>query len=138
MEKIRKAGALIILEKRLLIVRPCGKSFFINPGGKYEENKETGVVETAYECLERELKEELKVKLEKCVFYRTYEIDKAVYNPKSLSLELYFVKCSGEIVPSAEIECIEWMDRKDFRNKKFNLAPSFGIYVSDLIKEGFL
>jgi hypothetical protein len=34
---IHKAGALIIKDKKLMIVRPIGKAFFVNPGGKYEE-----------------------------------------------------------------------------------------------------
>ncbi len=138
MEKIRKAGALIILEKRLLIVKPLNKPFFINPGGKYEINPLTKVIETAEECLGRELKEELQIKLTSCKPYNTYEIAQAAHSNNSLSLELYFVAYSGELVVSREVESLEWMSREDFENKRFNFAPSFEVYIPDLIKEGLL
>lgn len=132
MTQLQKAGALIIKDKKLMIVKPHGKPFFINPGGKYEAG------ESAKDCLKRELKEELDVELRSCEHYKTYDIIKAAHSGLPLSLELYHVSIEGEPKPSAEIEKIEWLSVEDFENKKFDLAPSFYIYVPDLIKDGLL
>ena len=132
MTKLQKAGALIVQDKKLMIVRPKGKPFFINPGGKYEAG------ETAEECLQRELKEELGVELLSCKYYKTYNISKAAHSDNPLSLELYLVAIEGEPVASAEIEIIEWMSKEGFENKTFNVAPSFDLYVPDLANDGLL
>ncbi len=132
MTQLQKAGALIIKDKKLMIVKPHGKPFFINPGGKYE----TG--ESAEACLERELKEELNVKLISYKHYKTYDITKTAHNYHSLSLELYHVSIEGNSKPSAEIEKIEWLGIEDFKNKKFNLVASFYTYMPDLIKDNLL
>ena len=129
MERIRKAGALIFEEKKLLIVKPKGKPFFINPGGKYQDG------ETAVECLERELNEELKVRLIGYHHYRDYDFTQAAHSLSPLRLELYLVYVSGKFQPSSEIERFEWMSKQDFYDKKFNVAPSFERYVPDLIKD---
>ena len=132
MRKIQKAGALIIIDKKLMIVKPHDKPFYINPGGKYEER------ESAEECLSRELKEELHVKLLSCQLYKIYDITKAAHSDLPLALELYLVKINDDPTPSAEIEKIEWLNREDFENKKYNLAPSFYKYIPDLINDGLL
>ena len=64
MNTIRKAGALIFKDKKLLIVKPHRRDYYISPGGKYEEG------ESAEECLRRELMEELQVELESFKHYK--------------------------------------------------------------------
>jgi len=132
MDKIKKAGALIFKNRKLLIVKPQGKPFYINPGGKYEEG------ESAIDCLRRELKEELGIEVVSCDYYKTYEIEKAAHSDFPLSLELYIVKIKGDLKPSNEIENIAWLSKEDFENKKFNLTPSFYQYVPDLINDSLL
>ena len=132
MKAIRKAGALIFNDKKLLVVKPRKKPFFINPGGKYEEG------ENAEQCLKRELMEELGVDLISLNPFKNYNIDKAAHSDKELLLELYTVKVRGVPKPSSEIESIEWLGRKDFEQKKFNLAPSFYKFVPELIRAGLL
>ncbi|MBW2973445.1 NUDIX domain-containing protein [Candidatus Woesearchaeota archaeon] len=130
MTTIRKAGALIINDKKLLIVKPKGKPYFINPGGKYEAG------ETAENCLRRELKEELQVNVTSMKHFKTYTVDKAAHSNHPLILELYFVKISGKIIPSSEIAIFQWMSKADFDARKFNTPSSFEKYIPDLIKEG--
>jgi len=129
MNEIRKDSALIISDKKLLIVKPKGKPYFINPGGKYEEG------ENAEACLRRELKEELQIKINSIKHFKTYKMDKAAHSSHPLILELYFIDVSGKIIPSSEIEKFEWLSREDFKAKKFDIAPSFYIYVPDLIEQ---
>jgi|SRR3989344_1043977 len=126
---IRKAAALIIKDKKLLIVKPKDKPYYINPGGKYEQG------ETAEQCLKRELLEELQINFISFKYYKTYNFEKAAHADVPLVLELYFVDIVGNIAPFSEIEKVDWLSREDFETKKFNLAPSFQTYIPDLIKE---
>ena len=132
MGQIHKAGALIFRDKKLLIVKPKEKTYFISPGGKY------GPGESAEDCLKRELKEELSVDLATFNHYKTYDIKKAAHSDDTLLLEFYIVEVLGHLKPCLEIECLEWLSRADFFNKKFNLAPSYDICVPDFIEDGLL
>ena len=132
MEAIKKAGALILKDKNILIVRSKGKPLFITPGGKYENN------ETAEGCLIRELQEELQVQMVSFKHYKDYSFDKAAYSNYPLFIELYIVKIKGEAKPSSEIEEMQWLSKEDFNNKKFNVAPSFYTFIPDFIKDGLL
>jgi len=132
MDQIHKAGALIFSDKRMMIVRPKERPFFLSPGGKYEGS------ETAEECIRRELMEELSVKMKSFKPYKTYEIGKAATSNLPLKLELYLVEITGEPKPSSEIEVIAWISKEEFKAKKYPLAPSFYQVIPDLIKGGFL
>ncbi len=132
METIRKAGALIFNGKKILIVKSKGKPYFISPGGKYEEG------ETAGDCLQRELQEELQVQLVSFSHYKTYYFQKAAHSDSPLLIELYIVKVRGDFKISSEIEAMEWFSKKDFDNKNFNLAPSYDTFVPDFIVDGLL
>ena len=132
MTQIKKAGALIIKNNRLMIVKPHKRPFFINPGGQYEHK------ETAKDCLARELKEELGINLISYSYYKSYNIIKAAHNKYPILLELYFVDYEGEPKPLSEIKEIEWLSVDDFTSNKFNLAPSFYDYVPDLIRDSYL
>lgn len=132
MNEIIKAGAIIIKDRKSLIVRPKGKEHFLTPGGKYENG------ETVENCLRRELKEELGVELVSFVHYKDYYFEKAQGKDVPLYLGLFYVEVAGEPTPSSEIEEMQWMSREDFENKKFNLAHSFYTHVPDLIKDNLI
>jgi 8-oxo-dGTP diphosphatase len=132
MNQIHKAGAIIISERKMMIVRPKERPYFLSPGGKYEGS------ETAEECLRRELREELSVKMKSFKPYKTYDIGKAATSNLPLKLELYLVEIDGIPKPSSEIEIIAWISKEDFMAKKYSLAPSFDKVIPELIKEGLL
>lgn len=127
MGKIRKAGALIFCDRRLLIVKPYKSDFFINPGGKFVGN------ETAEQCLTRELQEELNIQMSSFSFFKTYEFATAANTNVPLSLELYSVTFEGTPEASAEIETFHWLSKRDFEDKTYKLAPSFSIFSPDLV-----
>ncbi len=132
MTAIRKAAALIFQNKKLLIVLPRDKPFWIQPGGKYEGN------ETPLECLCRELKEELQLEVTSCTHYNTYQHEKAAHANAPLVLECYLVVIKGTPIPSSEIERIDWLGKDEFESKKFNVAPTFYQFVPELIRDGLL
>jgi 8-oxo-dGTP diphosphatase len=96
-------------EGRVLLVRKRGSLIFIQPGGKRERG------ETALQTLERELHEELGVRMdvtsaEHLGAFRDY----AVHEPgKQVYAETYAVAVDGFPVASAEIEEIRWVDPGD-------------------------
>lgn len=130
--KIRKAGALIFCDKRLLIVKPYRSKVYINPGGKFEKN------ETAAMCLRRELHEELNLQLSSFSLFRAYEVMKAANINLPLILELYHVTAFGMPEPAAEIETFNWLSKSDFENEIYPLAPSFSLFVPDLISHKYI
>ena len=132
MAAIRKAGALIIEERRLLIVKPKDKPFFINPGGKYERE------ETPKQCLERELQEELGISLRRFEYYGEYGLARAAHSTLPLHLELYLVWCEGVPRPASEIEQLAWMSREDYHAGTYIVAPSFDVFVPDLLRDRLL
>ena|SRR3989344_3201730 len=132
MEAIRKAGAIIIKDKKSLIVRPKGKAHFLTPGGKYEAG------ENAQDCLKRELMEELQVELISCTHYKDYYFEKAQGKEVPIYLDLYRVEIKGDPNASSEIEEMQWMSKEDFENETFNVADSFYTHVPDLIKDGLI
>jgi 8-oxo-dGTP pyrophosphatase MutT (NUDIX family) len=130
MDVIRKAGALIISGKKMLIVKEYGKSFFASPGGKYEEN------ESSEECVRRELMEELGVAATKIKFYKTYKSTTPSGHP--IIIDMHLVEIDGNPEPREEIETIEWLDKNDFKNGRFNLTKTFDMFIPDMIKDGLL
>ncbi len=129
---IWKAAAILIKENKLLIVKSTKGSTWISPGGKYEKN------ETPEECLSRELQEELKIKLKKAIFYKTYQEKTAVFDGVPLQLDLFFVEYEGILSPASEILECYWATPEEVLTKKLNVASGIQRLVPDLIEDGYL
>ncbi|WP_319805980.1 NUDIX domain-containing protein [Bacillus cereus] len=85
------------------------------PGGKIEQN------ETASETLERELFEELNIKLIQGSIQYLYTITGPAYNEEGLvDLVCFSADWEGEIQPQAEISEVTWINYKE----KNLLAPA--------------
>ncbi|HII16856.1 TPA: NUDIX domain-containing protein [Candidatus Woesearchaeota archaeon] len=132
MQPIRKAGALILRDRQILLVRPKGKLKLITPGGKYEEG------EDAQACLMRELKEELSVRFLSFKPFKSYHFPKAEFSAQGLFLELYIVKIAGKPRASGEIEDIVWVGRKGYEMEKKRFSSSFQTIIPDLVRQGLL
>lgn len=132
MEYLVRAGAIIIRENKLLMNRNKTSPIFLIPGGKVEPN------ETNEETLERELAEELKVKLKSAKSFKAYYSDKALFDNLPLRMDTYLVDIEGRPKPNSEILEVVWLNKDDYESRKFNLAPFFYKIIPDLIKEGHL
>lgn len=108
---IHKVGGILIKDKKLLICRPKGKTYFIAPGGKIEAG------ETAMECLKRELMEELEISFDKAELFGEFYAPAVGAEDKMLRMDVYIVsEWKGEPNPSSEIEELMWVDTEQASN----------------------
>jgi len=130
-----KVGLLAIRDGKVLLCRKKhSTALLILPGGC----RETG--ESAMECLQRELREELgEVEIKSAEFVGVYS-DRAAGSPgdrsKTVRIELYSGELIGEPSPHAEIAELVWFGEND---EPSGLAPSLrNKILPDLIDRGML
>lgn len=99
---VEKCAAILIRDKRLLVVRKRGTDILISPGGKIEPG------ESRIDCLRRELAEELGVKLTHAEFFGSFRKPSA-FEQGDVSIHTYLCEVSGEISALAEIEEVRWV-----------------------------
>lgn len=119
-------AAVIIRNGCILLVRK--KRTWILPGGKPE------VGESDIDCLSRELKEELQVRLKKPKHLGDKFIGKAPHKGDILCLKTYLTEVEGEIIPSAEIGAAEWTSSPE----SYRLAESTKKALRFLRQKGYL
>ncbi|RDU98423.1 NUDIX hydrolase [Trinickia dinghuensis] len=99
---IEKCAAIILCQRRLLVVRKRGASVFISPGGKISEG------EAPIDCLRRELREELCVELVDAEPFGTHE-RAAADEDSMIRVHTWNVTVSGTCTPNSEIEELRWI-----------------------------
>lgn len=107
--EIRKAGGILIKERKVLVEKSFNKEFYNAPGGKIEEGESP---ETA---LIRELYEELSIKIVESDlnYFGVYSAIASGQNDKRVHMHVFQVaKWEGAILPSHEVEKIMWVDSK--------------------------
>jgi 8-oxo-dGTP pyrophosphatase MutT (NUDIX family) len=101
---IYKVGAVIIKDRKVLVCRNIGKEIFISPGGRIEEGEED------IECLERELREELGVRVSRWDYLGDVE-EEAILDPgKEVKIYFYRAEIAGEPKASSEIGEIRYIN----------------------------
>jgi 8-oxo-dGTP diphosphatase len=131
MDYLTRVGAIIIEDNKLLVVRNNSSPIYLMPGGTVKEK------ESKLHALERELDEELKVRLESQTEFKTYYADKALFHELPLKFVTYLAKIAGVPIPSHEIIEAAWLTPENF--KDYELAPTFkSKVIPDLVSEGRL
>ncbi len=113
MNTIYKSAAIIIENKKLLVTRSSGKSFFISPGGKKIGD------ETDQQTLIRELDEELSITVKESDFqdFGTYHAQAAGEENIVVQMHIFIVTSyEGTITPSHEVEELRWITSLDVEN----------------------
>ena len=118
---INKIAAIILKDKKLLLVRKKSGDILISPGGMIKEN------ETPEQTLKRELKEELDVDLISKTPFGIFT-DKATYEDAHLIMYTYFVETKGDFKPKSEIESFEWIG-KDYKKNNVKVASILEKFV---------
>lgn len=128
----RRVVAIIIKDKNILLAREGWADWFSTPGGTIEESEE------AHEALEREMKEELAIKLTKSKIYYTHEYIHTRLNVPQREKN-YMVTFEGIPKPSAEIEEIKWASKEDIQSGKIKVLENFkGQLFPQLLKDNLL
>jgi 8-oxo-dGTP pyrophosphatase MutT (NUDIX family) len=131
MSYLVRVGAIIIDDNTLLIDRNKTSPIFLLPGGIVEN-------ETNEEALEREVLEELNVKLKSSKKFKTYRFTKALFHDSSLKSVTYLTEIEGEPSPGSEILEIAWLGKNEYDKRKYNLAPLIRKVIPDLNESGYL
>jgi 8-oxo-dGTP diphosphatase len=126
---IDKVGAIVIRDKKMLIVREADIDIFFIPGGSREAN------ENDEEALRREMLEETGVQITNTRFYRKFTA-KASRGDGMVTVKAYFCDVDEEPRPAAEIGEIRWIGRDDY--KDVNLGNILKIMIPVLIGDGYL
>lgn len=123
--KIIKYAAVILKNNKFLIVRQKNQDYWKNVGRKPEGN------ETPEACLEREISEELGVRIKGVPkLYFSLPTTKAVSDPNvELDIRLYICQLDAEPNPSSEIDEIHWLSRNDFEQAKYKLTDQMIDYI---------
>ncbi|MBR9706192.1 NUDIX domain-containing protein [Candidatus Pacearchaeota archaeon] len=105
-----RIAAVIIKDKKVLLVTGYDEKFYWSPGGKVDG-------EEAHEkCLKRELKSELNVNLISLKKYAEYESINEIKN-KIQKSHYYLVQIEGEPKPGDEVTKIIWYSKQNFLKK---------------------
>ena len=103
-----KIGAVIQdANRNLLVVKKNvpGRNTYVIPGGRPEGT------ETQMETLERELEEELGVRVTSATYFGTYE-ERSEFEDIPLVMTVFDVEIVGRPMPQSEIIDLLWIDRR--------------------------
>lgn len=121
---IDKVGGIIIKNKKVLVVRKKTKENFpefIIPGGKRE------IGETDVETLQREIQEEVNLKVVKAEYVDEYE-DIAIFEKIPIVVKVYLCEVEGEVNIDNEIKEFCWID-KDYKKNGIKVASILEKFV---------
>ncbi len=127
-----RVAALIVKDKKLLLVTNYDEKFYWTPGGKIdgEESQEA--------CLKRELYSELNIKVTSFKHYLTIHL----HNPINGGMQknhYYLVQYNGKIKPKQEITKTIWYSRQNFLDKDISVSEGFANEViPKLIEDNYL
>jgi 8-oxo-dGTP diphosphatase len=115
----RSARALIIQDKKLLLVGNNEIDMLWSPGGGIEDG------ESALDALPRELDEELGLKIKSAKQYEHY-IHKGPEGKKELDMQYFLVEVEDTPVPNNEVERIYWYSKEDYKSGNLKISPTIG------------
>jgi len=129
---LKRISAVVIKDKKILLVTGYDESFYWTPGGKAEKN------EREEDALKREIKEELNlniISLKKCMKY----IEKNITTKEPMEVCCYLVETSRILKPQKEITKFIWAKKEDILSKKIILTKNTkNNLIPKLIKDNLI
>lgn len=133
---ITKIAALIIKDKKVLVVKAEGKDFWSSLGGKIENN------ESHTECLTRELKEEVGLDLISAELFLEAPIVPTDNNDgRTIKNYFYLVEtdCEIQLNPEDQVVDIKWLSKEDFEKGDLRIGAGLNQFaIPKLIKDGLI
>ncbi len=126
-----RVAAIILNNKKMLLVTGYDELYYWTPGGKIEEGE-------AHEaCLRRELKSELNIEMTSLKHYGTYKLINKVENEMQVN-NYYLVQYEGEFKPGDEITKTIWYSKQNFLDKSPRISEGVETtLIPKLIQDGF-
>ncbi len=127
-----RVAALIVKDKKLLLVTGYDEKFYWTPGGKIDgkESHET--------CLRRELYSELNIKVISFKHYISITLPNQIKGGMQEN-HYYLVQYNGRIKPKQEITKTIWYSRQNFSDKDLPVSEGFANKViPKLIEDNYL
>ncbi|AOM42450.1 NUDIX hydrolase [Xenorhabdus hominickii] len=103
---IKKCAAIIVKNKKLLVVRKHKTSAYISPGGKIEGN------ESQIECLTREIQEEIGVTFTNPIHF-SVDYSKSIFEDELIEINSWLIEIKGNPSPCSEIVDLKWITSKE-------------------------
>lgn len=116
---ITKIAALVIKDKKVLIVKAEGKDFWSSLGGKIE-GEESHIV-----CLTREIKEEVGMDLASAkLFLECPILPTDNHDGRTIKNYFYLVDVSGEIKLNPEDQIVDthWLSKEEFEGDSYKIG----------------
>jgi 8-oxo-dGTP pyrophosphatase MutT (NUDIX family) len=130
-EAFHKISAILIKEKRLLVVRERGMRGFIAVGGKHDRG------ESHEENLKKEIREELQLNYRSSEFFGRFQ-DIAYQYKVPVVMDTYLVDFWGEPYPDSEIKEYKWIN-KNYKKENINMGSVLEKFViPKLVVKGLL
>lgn len=130
MADIHKAAGIIIQNRKILVSRSKGKSYFIAPGGKLEHG------ESPTQALVRELKEEQGINVHEhdLSFFGTFNAQAKGRETEKIQMDVFLVESyKGDVRPESEIEENKWIN--SYEAEGLELGSIFAHDVIPKLKE---
>jgi ADP-ribose pyrophosphatase YjhB (NUDIX family) len=117
-----RISAVILKNKKLLLVTGYDKSFYWTPGGKIDSG------ENHKQTLIRELGEELSINPTDISHYLTYEAVNEITKKKQ-KIHCYLIKYKGKPNPQKEITGILWYSKQNFKKRIPKISKGIEKYL---------
>jgi ADP-ribose pyrophosphatase YjhB (NUDIX family) len=126
--KARRAGALIINNKRIVLVSNDEIGLYWTPGGRLNDNEDYD------NALRREILEELGVEIKEAKLFSQVSHD---YTPVA---KYFLVEVSGDPKPATEeVTKVGWFTKEQIESGEIKVTPNFTKEIfPQLIKAGLL
>ncbi len=127
-----RVAALIVKDRKLLLVTGYDEKVYWTPGGKIEggESYET--------CLKRELYSELNIKVISSKHYMSITLPNQIKGEMQEN-HYYLVQYNGKIKPKQEITKTIWYSKQNFSDKDIPISEGFlNKVIPKLIENNFL
>lgn len=128
----QRVAAIIIKNKKILLVRDYKADFFSMPGGTLKKDEDHS------KALARELDEEIGCSIKDTKYYYSFDLINQTYNVPQTD-HTYMTSVKGNPICSAEIRELGWFTKEDIESNQIKVPPAFyDILYPKLVKENFL